>query len=853
MNIPLKSTYLLLFLFLSIQSYSKTIHVNTNLLNGNNNGTSWQDAYTDFQDAINEAAYGDTIWVAQGTYFPTNDTLQEISFELKNGVKWFGGFQGNETELTERDFELYPTVLNGDIGVIGDSLDNSYHVVYTISTDSMTIMDGFIITNGNAEDLNSLPSTDNDYGGGLLIDASVDNPIARPKIFNCTFENNNAFHGGGISYGGFYNNFHINPQVTNCRFIQNRATVHTGTGGAISVIYGSSTVEESIVIKSCWFEGNQASFEGGGVYLEGVTNECDFIGCNFINNSTMNTGGIGGGGVSYFSSGLDEVTKLSFFECQFLENSSSTAGAILITALNAYANQVLGLEIQNSFFENNSSNFLKGTVISCEGSTRNQSFIINNTKFVENLLLFLNYSHINSILFFEHSPVITDVNDKYEVNISNSEFIDNMSECIAFYGHYAALTSYSTLISNTVFKGNIDVVSLFYPEEDLSDVKILNCTFLENDGHLVAGNSDSTDQITIANSIFWEDQSVEEMFDDGNSDDGILEGFNIHHSLFKSSDCMIDGVDVCGDGMLYNMYPEFRDTVNGDYSLRSCSPALNQGDNESIDTLGIFLDIEGTPRYLDQVVDLGAYETQAFEIFTPQASHVSCNGGSDGGIIWVQHGTPPYLYEWDNGVETGTDFTNLSAGNYMVSVVDADSCSQVFQKTVGEPLPITITPTITNATAATNADGMIVLTSSGGTPDYQYLWSNGDTTAMLENLLPGIFTVIVTDANGCFVEVELEVDFTNSIEEVEAKDMIQLLPNLIANGTSAHLVFEIKEKATFEIELFTEVGQLIFSKKIKINRGRYEYSLPVLEEAGLYFLKIKKEKGSGSLLKLVVI
>ncbi|MFT5265820.1 MAG: autotransporter family porin, partial [Polaribacter sp.] len=152
MKINLKNSLLLFFVLLSIQSYSEVVYVNANIIGGNNNGISWEDSYSNFQSAIVAAVYGDTIWVAQGTYFPTSDTNQDISFELKNGVKWFGGFQGNETTLGQRDYELYPTILSGDIGVQGDSTDNSYHVIYTISSDTTTILNGFIVEDGRAID-----------------------------------------------------------------------------------------------------------------------------------------------------------------------------------------------------------------------------------------------------------------------------------------------------------------------------------------------------------------------------------------------------------------------------------------------------------------------------------------------------------------------------------------------------------------------------------------------------------------------------------------------------------------------------------------------------------------------------
>ena len=130
----MKLKYTLLIIFFSTIFYAhlsaKIIYVDTDVTNGNQDGTSWGNSYSILQFAIIEAEHGDTIWVAEGTYKPTNSSFRTISFSLNNGIKWFGGFQGNETELSQRDFELYPTTLSGDIGIQGDSIDNSYHVIY---------------------------------------------------------------------------------------------------------------------------------------------------------------------------------------------------------------------------------------------------------------------------------------------------------------------------------------------------------------------------------------------------------------------------------------------------------------------------------------------------------------------------------------------------------------------------------------------------------------------------------------------------------------------------------------------------------------------------------------------------
>ena len=82
---------------------------------GDNNGSSWEDAYTDLQDAL-EAAAGDDacdettceIWVAEGVYKP-HAVDQEVSFALVSNVRVYGGFAGNETDLAQRDWQLVKT------------------------------------------------------------------------------------------------------------------------------------------------------------------------------------------------------------------------------------------------------------------------------------------------------------------------------------------------------------------------------------------------------------------------------------------------------------------------------------------------------------------------------------------------------------------------------------------------------------------------------------------------------------------------------------------------------------------------------------------------------------------------
>ena len=89
--------YLFIFLFLPAFAFSQQrfyVHANAT---GGNTGTSWADAHPDLQTALQKAKKGDTVWVAQGTYWPTQTNDRNIYFDLPSGVALLGGFKGSET------------------------------------------------------------------------------------------------------------------------------------------------------------------------------------------------------------------------------------------------------------------------------------------------------------------------------------------------------------------------------------------------------------------------------------------------------------------------------------------------------------------------------------------------------------------------------------------------------------------------------------------------------------------------------------------------------------------------------------------------------------------------------------
>ncbi|MCB0397220.1 MAG: PKD domain-containing protein, partial [Flavobacteriales bacterium] len=127
----------------------------------------------------------------------------------------------------------------------------------------------------------------------------------------------------------------------------------------------------------------------------------------------------------------------------------------------------------------------------------------------------------------------------------------------------------------------------------------------------------------------------------------------------------------------------------------------------------------------------------------------SCKGGNDGSVdLSVTGGTPPYHYSWNNS-STMQDAVGLSAGNYMVTVTDANGCTATDGFVVGEPNQLNAPMGVTDASCNGGNDGMASVSPTGGMPGYTYMWSSGQTSASISGLMAGNYDVTVTDSKGC--------------------------------------------------------------------------------------------------------
>ena len=220
---------------------------------GNRDGSSWDNAMSDIQTAVNLASSlaNGQVWVAGGTYF--GDTLSENAFIMKNGVNVYGGFSGNEPadfDLAQRDLINNTTFLDGQ---------NMRRVLYQPTEfNNETIWDGFTIQNGQTGDGTG-------SGSGALIRTNG-------VLSNCIVTGNSMSTGNG---GGVWSN---GGTVRNCEILNNYG--HMGGGG----IYAYNSIIDNCNIHHN--SSNTSNAAGGGVYANSTTIRNCFVHHNIANSGS---------------------------------------------------------------------------------------------------------------------------------------------------------------------------------------------------------------------------------------------------------------------------------------------------------------------------------------------------------------------------------------------------------------------------------------------------------------------------------------------------------------------------------------------------------------------------------------
>lgn len=176
-------------------------------------------------------------------------------------------------------------------------------------------------------------------------------------------------------------------------------------------------------------------------------------------------------------------------------------------------------------------------------------------------------------------------------------------------------------------------------------------------------------------------------------------------------------------------------------------------------------------------------------------------------------------------------------GTYTVVATDSLGCTDTVSVSLTDPLPISISGSVSNTTCIACANGSIDLTVTGGTPAYQYAWSDSMMTQDIQNLISGNYSVCVTDANNCTVcDTFSVVDQPTGVQTIFNASDVTAYPNPINNEVRIRNTWVSNEPILYS--LFTLTGQQLFYEKFK--GAEFHINLSDIAD-GIYMLQLMEE------------
>lgn len=656
MNTNCKINFISLFCFIFLFTFCREAEAVIRYVKLGNAGsapyTSWATAGGDLQQVINFASTGDSIWVAAGVYTPPLGQ----SFSMKEGVKIYGGFVGNETELNQRDWNLNVAFLQGNGTRVIANNNNS------LSGDAR--LDGFTIRNGNTSTgggiynykasptiINILFTGNNaDYGGAIY------NTSSHPTIEDCIFNANTASSGGGIY------NLVSEPMITNCLFTLN--LVDTEGAG----IYNDDAAP---VIAGCSFTSNKAE-SGAGMYnffdSAPIVSDCSF---------NDNDAAYGGGMYNY--SATPTISK-----CTFTADSTTSNGGAMY---NFDANPV----IDSCIFNANVSKAYGGGIYNYQSDPQ-----ITNGVFSGNIASFSGgglYNNTSSpdvdSTFFNGN--IANTGGAIHNNSNSSPQIENCTfskNNATSYGGAISNSNSSPTIINSLFLANTAVTYAGGIYNSSSPAKLTNCTLFGNSAGYGGAIRNSSSSPIIQNSIIYGNSSG---LYDANSSPTIA--YSLIQGLHSTLNGNIDG-DV-NPRFVDSNDPDGADDIPGNaddgLALQSCSPCVDKGNNAYIVLYPRDL-IRNDRIFNNQQVDLGAYEVQipSFhpQLILTQDPVSSCSGEMVTISANYQAGTHPFFHWYLNDTLVQSDTiahyqsNALNDGDKIIVSVIFDECTFPYTDTI---------------------------------------------------------------------------------------------------------------------------------------------------------------------------
>jgi len=213
----------------------------------------------------------------------------------------------------------------------------------------------------------------------------------------------------------------------------------------------------------------------------------------------------------------------------------------------------------------------------------------------------------------------------------------------------------------------------------------------------------------------------------------------------------------------------------------------------------------------------------------------SSGSASDGTLtVSATNGVAPYMYAWSNSM-TNASISGIAAGNYTVSVTDANGCTDMISIDLEACTDLGLTVNTTRESSVGN-DGTAMVMANTGSGPYTYQWNTGVSTDMLFDLSMGTYQVTVTDANGCSAMAEAIIDVETSIPNIPSLERFAVYPN--PTDGLVKVDFELTESKDAVMHLFNGYGQLINTgSSIGARVHQFDIDTSIFPD-GIYFIRI---------------
>ena len=232
-----------------------------------------------------------------------------------------------------------------------------------------------------------------------------------------------------------------------------------------------------------------------------------------------------------------------------------------------------------------------------------------------------------------------------------------------------------------------------------------------------------------------------------------------------------------------------------------------------------------------------------------EVEEISCHSAADGALtVLPSNGKAPFAWLWHTG-ENSPTIGPLAPGSYLGTLTDALGCSIQWVLPLGEPSPLQTNALVTNAQDSTAANGSIELLPAGGTAPYTILWSNGASGPVLDSLLPGLYTVTLTDMHDCVVMETFVVGVTSGTWVAGDEGLMSLYPKPASNWLILESALALTQPQY--LRFYDAQGRLALEQKHPEFTRSYRFDISALY-TGVYFVEIECSGGQRYVEKVIV-